>query len=310
MNDIEAMNAVRDLVPDFVPGRAQPIVRRGRPTVAYRVERNDSRGVVVAKFEERAAAEIENTMYTHLFPHLDSVQSFGVHPSVRENMSWLVTQFMTGAPFDPDDRIHRTGLALHMARIHRSCADSSDRLSRALPPEGGAEWNERIQAAIETLETGLANAHVSADSRGPLHSLLTVFRYSQQNLASLAMPAHELPETVVHGDLSDSNVFANDDRSISIIDWATARWGRPVVDLAFVDLDTYRQALSPRWGIDREQLRNLQDLGCLLWLAHVIPGERETLESPWPERSFTKMDWYANWIGGKGLFTTRRGHEL
>lgn len=310
MNDIEAMNAVRELVPRFIPCRAEPFVRRGRPTVAYRVDETDSGRVFVAKLQTNAAAVIEDTMCTHLFPDLNPVRSFGVYPSTTAGMSWLVTQFVAGYAFDPDDHVHRSVLADHMARVHGACADSSEVLGNLLPAEDTNEWVARTRVAIETVSTGLANDHVPAKAQESLHTLQSIFRHVQDNMVSFSKMANDLPITAVHGDLSISNVIVDDGRSVSVIDWATTRWGPPVADLAFVDLDTYRQALSPRWTIDSARLQDLQDFGCLLWLAHVIPGEREALASPWPERSLTKMDWYANWIGAKNLFRTRRGHEL
>ena len=292
---LDALGAVKALVPDAGADESSPFIRRERPTPVFRVSSRHSSRAFAAKPGDPDSSAREANVLMQLFPDFNAVECFGVHVSPTTSQCWLVTAQAHGVEFDPFDSSDRAVLARRISAIHRHFADMPAHLHNLLPREDRLVWRERIETATRTLHRALDNEGLLDHHRLTLNALIDVFDATQETLEDYQAICSKLPLTLVHGDLSASNVVidrSTSDTRVAIIDWVTAHRGWPAIDLTFLDLDFYRDELGASWPIDPTDLRRLQGFGFLLWIAHVVPGELAGLTSPWPERSMAKIEWY------------------
>ena len=77
-----------------------------------------------------------------------------------------------------------------------------------------------------------------------------------------------MPPTLVHGDFRPKNAYVRagaNGLDLFAIDWETAGWGVPAVDLIGIDLPTYWSVVQPSWpDVRLEDVRRLAAVGRVL----------------------------------------------
>lgn len=146
------------------------------------------------------------------------------------------TSMQTASEFE------RTQLAQALAMMHSKCAGAE-----TVPTKQSEPARVAMEAAVET--TGL-----SATDREAL-------------LLRLERSLQTAPKTLIHRDLTDSNIFFTPD-GVQLIDWEVATLGHPDQDLARLSLSltasqnasfrtAYRNALdASQWNVERQSAQH------------------------------------------------------
>ena len=291
-------------VPGFVPAAARPYGRVRRRSAAYQV--TDGAGVSLAVKRERdGAAAVEQHVYRVVLPAagLAAVHCHGVGPSREPGWSWLVTDHVEGAAFDPRDAAHTAGLGSWLGALHARTSGLPE--LAAVPRHGAAHWRALLEGAAGVLDGAIANPAVGAGAMAAITTLRAAFGAVVEGWAEIGALLDRAPASLVHGDLSHRNVKvvgpAGDLRPM-VLDWETAGHGPAAVDLVWADLAAYEDAVAPAGPhLDGSSLRRLQTLGTLAWTAYVLHGERANLASPWPHRAAGKVASYLDLVDDDGV---------
>ncbi len=274
---------------------AYPTARRNK-TTAFFVRDDDYAISLAVKRQRPEPAVIERHVYNRILSvvGVQHLRCHGVWRSQVTDWAWLVTDHASGSQFDPNCPEHAARLGRWLGTTHVRAAATAT--TRALPTHDAPYCRNRLSDAISVLDDGAANIALSPESVACLLSLRTIMDEVLSRWDDMTALLAATPPTLVHGDLTPSNVkmFAHRDGLRPLVfDWETAGFGSPMVDLPNIDLVAYRDAVSSTWpNVDLGTLRRLQTLGVVAWTAYVLLGERSNLESPWPERAAAKVPAY------------------
>jgi aminoglycoside phosphotransferase (APT) family kinase protein len=228
---LTAFIARRWCVPESVLGlQVQPLSGGLESAVARARITGDSeagmpRDIVVKQLSGEFAREAD--VYEVLWQHLDrppAVRVFG--RDVSGNATYLYLEHATGlAPWPWSDVALAARVCRELAKLHDNRDLPSERFS----------WNYEDQV-IRSAEETLAFATAARDTSGQrvwrrLGDLRRVVRALPRIRRRLLSDA----ATVIHGDIHPGNVIlrqAADDIDVILIDWARARLGSPLEDIA------------------------------------------------------------------------------
>jgi aminoglycoside phosphotransferase len=191
----------------------------------------------------------------------------------------------------------------HLGDVPEVVATDGDRgwiLMRELP---GA--SARGEQAGEGVRTAARIQQAWAGRADELRSLgcpgreLDQLRAESPSLVHLCdrLAEHELPDSIVHGDLHHGNMFVSGDR-VAVIDWSDAAVGNPLLDLATVLFvgDKKREpivdAFVDAWSFSREVASVAEALGCV-YQAISYRALNAALE---PDDRWLFADEYARWM--------------
>ena len=166
----------------------------------------------------------------------------------------FVSPFYPGGPLTFDDTIPEAVLVT-LARIHAECSQTA---------AFGWAWVFDAAHFAQTLENALSALSSSdrfrATTADHIKWLKRLERVGNSDL--LCDASHDLPKTIVHGDMHPGNVVLRADGSPVVIDWGNACIAPPMLDLANIiaiespQWRTYLSAYSAAGGtIDEVTLR-------------------------------------------------------
>lgn len=258
---------------------------------------------VVAKLQDARTSDLEARIYREMLDPLDvqSIRCLGLVPSSDPALAWLVTEFAHGAPFDRRSPEHAASLGRWIGAVHRGAARSGE---GALPDHGVGYWREVVREAVDVLRVGAENPAVAEDEARGLVDLSDALGQVLRTWSTIASWMDVLPETLTHGDLVPQNITmggSTPDIVPRIHDWGEAGWGSPVIDLLWVDVASYLDALGAVPDLPSSAERLLRAVGTVLWTAFVLLGERPALSSPWPGRAARKAPAYLGLLERRGL---------
>ena len=156
---------------------------------------------------------------------------------------------------------------------------------------------------------------------GMLRSILAQMDALESNWEQLLNNCQSFPQTLVHGDFRPKNIYIQQHATgnrLYVIDWETAGWGIPAVDLApsrglstsaQVDMPTYFSIAREFWkDLDIPTLQYFVHVGSLFRRLTAIYWASLGLSYPWVEKPIQSMYIYQNEISQviTGLF----GKEL
>jgi aminoglycoside phosphotransferase (APT) family kinase protein len=124
--------------------------------------------------------------------------------------------------------------------------------------------------------------------------------------ADLVTACAALPRTLIHGDFVAKNLRVREDgarRTLVVVDWETAGWGLPGVDLAaelegghpVPDLHAYAEVMQHTWPkVSRSDFEELYRIGSLLRLLAAIDWEAASLGQLSGEGTLRNLALYAS----------------
>lgn len=294
----EAVIAAERAVPGFVADSVRPYVRVRRRSAVYWVSDAGGRALAV-KRQVADASSLEARVYRDVLAAVgaDTITCHGTYPSWDDGWSWLVIDHADGPAIDVRDPSHAAALGCWVGQVHVRASRLT--VLGELPRLDAAHWWSRLDGACTVLDVAMANPAVGAEGHRWVSDLRKTLARVAGTWVEFVALIDQLPVTLVHGDLSHRNVrMPGRGRTLrpAVLDWETAGHGSPMVDLAWVDLAAYRDAVAAESAgavlIDLADLRCLQTLATLTWISFVLLGERASLASSWPHRSLRKIEHY------------------
>jgi hypothetical protein len=254
-----AVAAWRALGPKhLVPNRID-IVREREKSAAYRLDGVGLGGSgIIAKRCLSATAAIERAIYEDVLPHLP-MTTLRYYGYVREDdeYAWLFLEDVGRVRFSPLVADQRTVASRWLAQMHISAELAA--ASLGLPERGGQHYLEHLRTARRRVLGNLANPALTRSDVELLLSVVAQCDSLERRWDDLAEWCKGAPATLVHGDFRPKNVYVRSDVSetnVFVIDWETAGWGAPAVDLApprglsssrHLDLMTYWSIVHEHW---------------------------------------------------------------
>jgi aminoglycoside phosphotransferase (APT) family kinase protein len=241
----------------IVPGARKPetieVLRRGGKKAAiYRLmnaaPHEDGRAVI-AQRARLSKALIERAIYHDVLPHLPvpAPRFYGFLEDGPE-FAWLFLEDVGADRYDPADPTHRALGARWLAQMHATAAGVA--ATRSLPAAGPARYLRHLRKGRSTIESHLANPAITAEESDELRMIVANLDRTEGAWARIEAVCAPFPKTLVHGDFRRKNVYLRrGPRGVEVlpIDWETAGWGVPAIDLIRIDVATYCDAAQTTW---------------------------------------------------------------
>jgi len=267
------------------------VLRERSPTTVYRLIGAGPGGTnVIAKRYPPGEGAAERCVYEHILPHLpiSAPRCYGVRAVDEPGgdiARWLFLEDVGTERYSDRNQSHLRLTARWIAHLHRRAANLV--AVRQLPDAGPGRYRTHLDAARNRLAQRLTRGALTAADRTMLGQIITLLDDLAARWSGLEAACVGLPPTLVHGDFRPKNVYLRRQRgrlACYPIDWETAGWGVPAVDLTRVDVATYWGVARVRqFGLDAERVRHLAKLG------HVF-------------RTIAAIDWESTGLG----FESRR----
>jgi len=241
----------------IAPGARDPetieVLRRGGKKAAiYRLvdaaPDGDGRHVI-AQRARLSKALIERAVYREILPDLPvpAPRCYGFLEDGPE-FAWLFLEDVGRDRYDPADPTHRALGGRWLAQMHATAADVA--AARRLPAAGPPRYLRHLRKGRATIETHLTNAALTAEERDELRTILANLDHAEAAWARIEAVCAPFPNTLVHGDFRRKNVYLRRGaRGVDLlpIDWETAGWGVPAIDLIRIDLAAYGAVAQATW---------------------------------------------------------------
>lgn len=243
----------------ITPGARNPetieVLRRGRKKAAiYRLvdaapPGNGNGRHLIAQRAPLSKASIERAVYSDILPHLpvSSPRFYGFLEDGPE-FAWLFLEDVGADRYDPADPTHRALGARWLAHMHTT-ATSVD-AARRLPEAGPARYRRHLRSGRATLEANTSNAALAHEDQRTVRAIVANLERTEAVWARIDALGAAFPDTLVHGDFRRKNVYLRRGASgveVLPIDWETAGWGVPAIDLVRIDLAAYHRVAQTAW---------------------------------------------------------------
>lgn len=253
-------------------------------------------GSIMAKRCPTPQARIEHLVYTKILSQIPypALHSFGMLEGPSSGYSWLFIEEAVGEDYSYKDVGHRSLAAEWLGVLHVTAAKIT--AQDDLPARDIEHYLGLTSQARKTLEESSANPALTGEQLQVINDLRKQSELLQSRISEIQPIFDGIPKTIVHGGFYGKNVRVGWRQGRQVIlayDWESAGWGCPAIDLAFVDLGLY-QAQCSAYGLDLSLsiLSEIAVFGKMLWVIKAIPGERQTLASPWLDKVMSKFAYY------------------
>jgi hypothetical protein len=246
------------------------VLRERTPTAAvYRLIGAGPQGAsVIAKRYPPGQGDAERLVYEHVLPHLSSTtpRCYGVRVEAGQGdevTRWIFLEDVGVDRYSDRNAAHRELAGRWIARFH---AEAATLLApRQLPDGGPARYRAHLAAARARLNQRLERAGLTTANRRLIGAMTAQLDGLAVRWSAVQTACTGLPLTLAHGDFRPKNVYlrAHEGRLACFpIDWETAGWGIPVVDLTRIDLAAYWD-VARKWqvGLDPGRVQGLAALG-------------------------------------------------
>jgi hypothetical protein len=189
---------------------------------------------VIAKRCRRSDAEFESRIYEGVLPKLPAA-SLGYHGTVAEDAEWgwIFLEDAGDERYSPLVPEHRELVARWLAALHGFATEIPE--ASHLPDRGPDHYLAHLRAGRGALERQLGDRTPGAAETHVLTTLVFQLDVLESRWVDVQQFCEALPTTLVHGDLSRSNLRLRPDGSavdVVAFDWEMAGWGTPLPDLA------------------------------------------------------------------------------
>lgn len=298
-----ATTAWLSLDPSHGPPTAITILKSSHKSGVYRLHAVSPGNAVVAKRARRETAAVERLIHEDVLPSLplSRLDFFGAVDEGPEGRMWLFMQDAGDRTFASDQHIL---VAQWLAELHTTAADSAGFRAANLPDRGLAHYRAGLDHSRERLRALIPqwSAPDRADARAILEQNLALLDRLDARWARFAGSAGVLPPTLAHGDFVPKNVRLGGRSAapaVYVLDWETAGWGSPEVDLAgfkpaAAELDAYASAVRRRWpAIDAAAIEQARRVGVVMRWIVAMDWATNSLGWGWDAAPLRKLECYA-----------------
>jgi ATP-binding cassette subfamily B protein len=242
-----AVTAWGRLHPEAEP-RALTVLKRSkqkRKSATFRLEGCGPEGTsVIAKLCSRNDAKLERTIYRGVLPRFPaaSLRYYGMLDEDAD-WSWIFLEDAGVERYSPLIPEHRRLAARWLAALHGFAAEVPE--ASHLPPRGPAHYLKHLRSGRGALERQLYERAPGGAEMHILATLLFQLEVLESRWDDVRAFCKTLPRTLVHGDLSRSNMRVRAGESgmeLVAFDWEKAGWGVPPPDLARLEPHERRSA--------------------------------------------------------------------
>jgi hypothetical protein len=241
-------------------------------------------GDVIAKWTQRAALELESRLYMEVLPSLP-VATVSCHGLVREDdaTAWLFLDDSGGIPYSPDRPEHRRLAARWLAAMHGAAARRPP--PSALPIRDATYYRTVLERSRRTIVSGFSNPAFTSEHLAHLRSVLRRSETLLDRWREVEQLSAAIPPTLVHADLVAKNMRVRDGTdgpTLVALDWETAGWGPPGIDLQSVDMEEYTREIRRAWpALGSTDIMTSAYVGEIFWFAACVDWESWAFETEW-----------------------------
>jgi hypothetical protein len=254
-----AVAAWRELRPERPTPRYIEIVRDNENPI-YRLDGVGCGGsAVIAKRCSLSTASIEHTVYDEILPRLP-LTTLRCYGFVQEDdeVAWLFLEDVGTVRFSRRIAGQRTRVGRWLALMHTFARSVG--APAGLPERGQRHYLEHLRAARRNIRQNLSNPAVTGSDVDLLWSVIALCDDLESHWNQLEACLEGVPATLVHGDFRPKNVHlrtVDSNAGVFVLDWETAGWGPPAVDLApargphsarHIDIKTYISIAQESWA--------------------------------------------------------------
>jgi Ser/Thr protein kinase RdoA (MazF antagonist) len=287
------------------PAGVEVVQQRPQKAAIYRLVSAGPAGRnVIAKRSAAASAATEHAIYTDILPRLPirTLRCYGAIADDDEHFGWLFVEEAEGGPYRPELPEHRILAAQWLGTMHSYAQKVRGAVS--LPDRGSAFYFAVLRAAVRTTTEILNCPGVDRGQTAVLEAVRSHCERLQHQWDVIERLSHDIPRTLVHGDLGDQNARVrrgSTGSSLLVMDWEDAGWGGVAVDLAQFGGSTLEPDLAAYWSIVRTAwpqttlaaVTRWADLGRILRLVHAVVWANSGFHlRPSREWFFATMQWY------------------
>jgi hypothetical protein len=259
----------------------------------YRIDGVGPSGTaVIAKRCMRRHAQLEQTIYQYILPHLpiSSLVFYGRVDEPGTEFCWLFLEDAGGEAFMYSIDKHRVLATRWLGRMHVSAARVP--AVSCLPDHGPKRYLDHLRVTLEIIQSGLDNSSLEPRHSRVLEAILSQGHLLESQWGRVNELCDRFPRTLVHGDFMKSNVRVRSSTcGVNVVgfDWERAGYGIPAFDIAEtsgrgVTRDRIETDLLDYWFVVRESwwdlnltaIKELADLGAVFRLLAAIRWESES----------------------------------
>jgi aminoglycoside phosphotransferase (APT) family kinase protein len=158
-----------------------------------------------------------------------------------------------------------------------------------------------VRSARGTIQQSFANPALKGRDLRVLEAVLSQYAVLEQRWSWIAESCGRMPQTLVHGDLAAKNTSVRKGEegiSLVVMDWETAGWGVPAIDLCPLDPDlaAYWSAARQSWT-GQTSLLQAAAIGKIFRLVVAASWETGHLSTPWVARAMRHLKLYQTALG-------------
>jgi aminoglycoside phosphotransferase (APT) family kinase protein len=260
-----AVAAWRQIAQDSPDPEPIEVLRQGKKSATYRLVGAGPDGApIIAQRSHMAKARIERTLYEEVLPHLPvtSPRYYGFREE-SPGFGWLFLEDVGDERYSATDQAHQALAGRWLGLMHTTAARVA--AAHGLPDGGPRRYLDHLQAGSRTIHANLAKPALTAADVTTLRRLVADLDGLEQRWTSIERACTGVPATLAHGDFQRKNAYIRIGASgpeLFAIDWETAGWGVPAVDLTRIDLGTYWSVVHPCWrDVRLEDVQRLAAVG-------------------------------------------------
>ncbi|HXG98127.1 MAG TPA: phosphotransferase [Gemmatimonadales bacterium] len=241
------------------------VLRGGKESATYRLAGAGPRGeTVIAQRCTAARAAIERTIHEQVLPHVPvTAPRYHGFREDGDGFVWLFFEDVGSERASKTDPAHLALAGRWIAELHVGASNIA--AGRTLPESGPNRYREHLHAACDTIRPRLANPALTAADVRLLKRLLERLERLDVSWPQIEAACWGVPATLTHGDFRTKNAIVRSGATgleLFPIDWETAGWGIPAVDLTKIDLKAYGSVVRRSWPDARPAvLRRLAAVG-------------------------------------------------
>ena len=260
-----AVVAWRGLAEDPPDPEHIEVLRQGKKSATYRLVGAGPDGApVIAQRSQMPKALIERTVYEQILPHLPvtSPRYYGFQEDSPQ-FAWLFLEDVGDERYSATDQAHLALAGRWVGLLHTTATRVA--AARRLPDGGPRRYLDHLRVGRRTIHAHVANPALGAADVTALQLLVADLDRVERGWADVERACMGVPASLVHGDFQRKNTYIRNGATgpaLFAIDWETAGWGVPAVDLTRIDLPTYWSVVRPSWPtVQLEDVRRLAAAG-------------------------------------------------
>jgi hypothetical protein len=284
---------------------------RGHSNV-YRLEGAGPEGTsVVAKHCSYSSAQIETAIYRDILPGI-GVPALRFHGRVEDEtagdreagnrdgrysrLCWMFIEDAGDQPYAGHLEEHRTLAGRWLGQLH--AAASRLAAPASLPQRGPSWYLAELRSVVESIRGSMSNPGLGEDDRRTLNAILRQCDVLEARWNRVVRFCEDIPPTLVHGGLAAKNTRVRAGAmgmAMFALDWETAHWGSPAIDLApnslHPDLAAWRSAVRHDF-VYPETASRMAEAGRIFRVIVSMGWEKGRLAGTWPVRAMWHMNSY------------------